>query len=50
MDHWNKVLPNQILSVNYEDLINTEFTVEILDYCKLPFEEACIEFYKVKIC
>ena len=50
MDHWNKVLPNQILSVNYEDLINNfEFTVkEILDYCKLPFEEACIEFYKSK--
>ncbi len=50
MDHWNKVLPNQILSVNYEDLVNNfEFTVkEILDYCKLPFEDACIEFYKSK--
>ena len=50
MDHWNKVLPNQILSVNYEDLVNNfEFTVkQILDYCKLPFEDACIEFYKSK--
>ena len=50
MDHWNKVLPNQILSVNYEDLINNfEDTVKvILDYCKLPFEDACIEFYKSK--
>jgi tetratricopeptide (TPR) repeat protein len=50
MNHWNKVLPNQILSVNYEDLINNfEDTVKIiLDYCKLPFEDACIEFYKSK--
>ena len=50
MNHWNKVLPNQILSLNYEDLINNfEDTVKvILDYCKLPFEDACIEFYKSK--
>ena len=50
MDHWNKVLPNQILSITYEDLINNfEQTVcQILDYCELPFEETCIEFYKNK--
>ena len=50
MNHWNKVLPNQILSVNYEDLINNfEDTVKvILDYCKLPYEQACVEFYKSK--
>jgi tetratricopeptide (TPR) repeat protein len=50
MDHWNKVLPNQILSVKYEDLINNfEDTVKvILDYCKLPYEQACVEFYKSK--
>ena len=22
MNHWNKVLPNQILSINYEDVVN----------------------------
>lgn len=50
MDHWNKVLPNQILSITYEDLINNfEQTVcQILDYCELPFEQTCIEFYKNK--
>ena len=50
MDHWNKVLPNQILSINYEDLVNNfEETVKvILDYCKLPYEQACVEFYKSK--
>jgi len=50
MDHWNKVIPNQILSINYEDLINDfEKSVnEILDYCSLPFEKDCIDFYKNK--
>ena len=50
MDHWNKVIPNQILSINYEDLINDfEKSVnEILDYCSLPFEQDCIDFYKNK--
>jgi len=33
-----------------KDLINNfEQTVcQILDYCELPFEETCIEFYKNK--
>ena len=50
MDHWNKVLPGDILSVNYEDLINDfEPSVNrILDYCNLPFEQACLEFHKSK--
>jgi hypothetical protein len=50
MDHWNKVLPGQILSLNYEDLINEfEPSVDrILDYCNLPFEQSCLEFYKSK--
>ena len=50
MDHWNKVLPNQILSIKYEDLINNfDDTVKvILDYCNLPYEQACVEFYKSK--
>ena len=50
MDHWNKVLPGQILSINYEDLVqNFDDSVKtILDYCKLPFEQSCIEFYKSK--
>ena len=50
MDHWNKVLPGQILLLNYEDLINEfEPSVDrILDYCNLPFEQSCLEFYKSK--
>ena len=50
MDHWNKVLPGEILSVNYEDLINDfkPSVNRILDYCNLPFEQSCLEFYKSK--
>ena len=50
MDHWSKVLPGEILLVNYEDLINDfEPSVNrILDYCNLPFEQSCLEFYKSK--
>jgi tetratricopeptide (TPR) repeat protein len=50
MDHWNKVLPNKILSVQYEDLVaDLDNQVRrILDYCELPFEQNCIEFYKSK--
>ena len=50
MNHWNEVLPNEILSIAYEDLItNFEDSVNtILEYCDLPFEQSCIEFYKNK--
>ena len=50
MDHLNKVLPNKILSVQYEDLVaDLDNQVRrILDYCGLPFEQNCIEFYKSK--
>jgi len=50
MDHWDKVLPNQILRVQYEDVVaDTETQVRrVLDYLNLPFEEACLEFHKTK--
>ncbi len=50
MDHWNKVLPGKILSLQYEDLVgDLENSVrKILDYCELPFEQDCVEFYKSK--
>jgi tetratricopeptide (TPR) repeat protein len=48
MDHWDKVLPGEVLCVQYEDVVNdTETQVRrILDFCGLPFEQACLEFYK----
>tara|TARA_B100001057_G_scaffold2494_2_gene2289 strand:- start:1980 stop:3935 length:1956 start_codon:yes stop_codon:yes gene_type:complete len=50
MNHWNKVLPGSILSINYEDVVNDIDTSvrKILNYCNLPFEQNCIEFYKTK--
>ena len=50
MNHWNKVLPNQILSINYEDVVNSfeDSVNKILEYCQIPFEQSCLEFYKSK--
>ena len=50
MDHWDKVLPNQILRVQYEDVVaDTDSQVRrILDYLDLPFEQACLDFHKTK--
>ncbi|WP_448564947.1 tetratricopeptide repeat-containing sulfotransferase family protein [Thalassotalea ganghwensis] len=50
MDHWEQVLPNQILRVQHEELVN-DFEAQvkrILDYCQVPFEQNCLEFYKTK--
>jgi hypothetical protein len=48
MDHWDAVLPNKILRVNNEDVIeDLEGQVKrMLDYLELPFEEECISFYE----
>lgn len=50
MDHWDNILPGQILRVQYEDVVtDTETHVRrVLDYLGLPFEEACLEFHKTK--
>ena len=48
MNHWDKVLPNKILRVNNEDVIdNLEDQVKrMLDFLELPFEKECISFYE----
>jgi hypothetical protein len=50
MDHWNKVLPNKILQVNNEDVIdNLEHQVRrILDFLDLPFEQSCVSFHETE--
>ena len=50
MDHWDAVLPGRVLRVQHEDVVDDlEGSVRrILDYCGLPFEEACIEFHKTR--
>ena len=50
MNHWEKVLPNKILRVNNEDVIDDlEGQVRrILDFLELPFEEECISFHQTE--
>ncbi len=48
MNHWDKVLPNKILRVNNEDIIeDLEGQVKrMLEFLELPYEEECISFYE----
>jgi tetratricopeptide (TPR) repeat protein len=48
MKHWSCALPSQIFHLRYEDLVsNTEATIrELLGYCELEWEPACLKFYE----
>jgi len=48
MAHFDRVLPGRVHRVIYESLVaDTENEVRrLLDYCGLPFEPACLDFYK----
>ena len=48
MNHWHNIYGKDILTVHYDNVINkTEETIrELIDYCNLPFEQECLEFYK----
>ena len=50
MDHWDKVLPGFVLRVMNEDVVeDLEAQVRgILEFCNLPFEEACLEFHRTR--
>ena len=48
MDHFDQVLPGRVHRVIYENMVDdTEGEVRrLLDYCGLPFEDACLRFYE----
>ena len=50
MDHWQEVFPGEILLVEYEQVVDDLETQvrRVLDYCGLPFEEACLSFHETK--
>jgi|HubBroStandDraft_1064217.scaffolds.fasta_scaffold00041_15 tetratricopeptide (TPR) repeat protein len=50
MAHWDAVLPGKVLRVEHEDVVDDlEANVRrILDFCGLPFEPQCVEFYKTE--
>ena len=48
MEHWDTVLPGKVLQVRYEQVVaDLETQVRrLLDFCGLPFEEACVNFHQ----
>ncbi|MCC5868327.1 MAG: sulfotransferase [Gammaproteobacteria bacterium] len=48
MDHWRRTLPGAFLDVSYERLVDAQEDVsrEILDWCQLPWEPACLAFHE----
>ena len=50
MDHWDEVLPGFVLRVNHEDVVDDlEHEVRrMLDFCGLPFEDACVRYYETE--
>ncbi len=48
MDHFDRVIPGRVHRVDYERTVSEpEETVrDLLTYCGLPFEEACLRFYE----
>jgi len=50
MDHWHEVLPGKVLDVQYENVVDDLETEvhRILDYCELPWNDACLRFYETE--
>lgn len=48
MDHWDEVLPDWILRVRYEDVVDDlkAQVSRILEFCDLPFEQSCVDFHE----
>jgi tetratricopeptide (TPR) repeat protein len=48
VDHFREAIPGFVLNVQYEDVVG-DFEAQvrrILDFCGLPFEEACLRFHE----
>jgi len=50
MQHWDEALPNRILRVQHESVVeDLDGNVRrILDFCGLEFEPTCVEFHKTE--
>ena len=50
MAHWDKVLPGFIYNLRYEDLVEDQRnqTKNLLDFCGLPWDEACLAFHETE--
>lgn len=50
MNYWDTLFPDQILNVNYEDIVEDleSTTKKILDFIDMPWDENCLKFYNNK--
>jgi tetratricopeptide (TPR) repeat protein len=50
MAYWEEALPGFIYTLEYEKMISDQQkqTRELLDFCALPWEEACLDFHKTE--
>ena len=50
MDFWEKLIPGFVYNVSYESLVeNNEVEAKkLINYCGLPWDEACLEPHKNK--
>ncbi|HEV7985472.1 MAG TPA: sulfotransferase [Steroidobacteraceae bacterium] len=48
MEHWQRIMPEAILSLSYEALITDQFgeSRRLLQFCGLDWEPACAEFHR----
>ena len=48
MDHWTRVLPGRVLTVQYEEVVS-DFEPQVrrlLEFCGLPWQDECLRFYE----
>ena len=50
MAHWDDVLPDYVLTVNHEDIVDDleKQVRRMLNFCGLEFEQSCLDFHKTK--
>lgn len=50
MRHWQEVMPESILEVNYEELVTDQEgqTRRMLEFLGLPWDDACMNFHETK--
>jgi len=48
MQHWREVIPGGFVDIQYETLVDQQEATsrEMIDYCGLPWEEACLSFHE----
>ena len=50
MAYWDNIMPGFIYTLRYEELVSDQQkqTQSLLDYCGLPWDEACVNFHKTE--